>query len=165
MAIVDDTYCEAFEGLCCQLIITAQDAIFLYRAANAFTALPSTVFGDAEGGIVKWVSEKETIDGRLGAIVQLWVTGTGKKATAKLYEQLGRRMRQGILVVPTTAVFDYYPYKSEMKFNMMNNVGHCGDGYEEIVHKFDRKMISIPIMMGYDFLMEQELTYTKGVMG
>ena len=165
MAIVDDTYCEAFEGLCCQLMITAQDAMFLNRAANAFTALPSTVFGDAEGGIVRWVTEKETIDGRLGAIVQLWVTGKGKKATAKLYEQLGKRMRQGILVVPTTAVFNYYPYKSEMKFNTMNNVGHCGDGYEEIIDIFDRKMISIPIMMGYDFLIEQELTYNIGVMG
>ncbi len=165
MAIIDDTYCEAFEGLCCQLLITAQDAEFLNRAANAFTALPSTVFGDAEGGIVRWLSEKETIDGRLGAIVQLWVTGTSKKATAKFYTQLGRRMRQGILVVPTTAVFNYYPYKSETKFDIMNNVGHCGDGYEEIMIKFERKMISIPLMMGYDFLIEKELTYAKGIMG
>jgi formylmethanofuran--tetrahydromethanopterin N-formyltransferase len=165
MAIIDDTYCEAFEGLCCQLMVTAQDVEFLKRAAIAFTALPSTVFGDAEGGIVRWLSEKETIDGRFGAIVQLWVTGTGKKATAKFYTQLGRRMRQGILVVPTTAVFNYYPYKSEMIFNMMNNVGHCGDGYEEIIRIFERKMISIPLMMGYDFLIEEELTYAKGVMG
>jgi formylmethanofuran--tetrahydromethanopterin N-formyltransferase len=146
-------------------MVTAQDADFLNRAVNAFTALPSTVFGDAEGGIVRWLSENETIDGRLGAIVQLWVIGTSKKAITKLYVQLGRRMRQGILVVPTTAVFDYYPYKSEMKFNIMNNVGHCGDGYEEILRIFDRKMISIPLMMGYDFLIEEELTYAEGVMG
>ncbi len=165
MAIIEDTYCEAFEGLCCQLMVTAQDSEFLNRAANAFTALPSTVFGDAEGGIVRWLTEKETIDGRLGAIVQLWVTGTGKKAIAKFYDQLGRRMRQGILVVPTTAVFDYYPHKSEIKLNMMNNVGHCGDGYEEIIENFERKMISVPIMMGHDFLVEEEISYTKGVMG
>jgi formylmethanofuran--tetrahydromethanopterin N-formyltransferase len=164
MEIVD-TYCEAFEGLVVQLMVTAQDAEFLTRAVNAFTALPSTVFGDAEGGIVRWLSEKETIDGRLGAIVQLWVTGTGKKATVKFYEQLGRRMRQGILVVPTTAVYDYYPTTTELKFNMMNNVGHCGDGYEWIVEKFNRKLINVPIMMGYDFLIEEELTYSKGVMG
>jgi len=160
-----DTYCEAFEGLVVQLMVTAQDAEFLNRATNAFTALPSTVFGDAEGGIVRWLSEKETIDGRLGAIVQLWVTGTGKKATAKFYEQLGRRMRQGILVVPTTAVFDYYPRTTEFKFNMMNNVGHCGDGYEWIVEKLNRKLINIPIMMGYDFLIEEDISYAKGVMG
>jgi len=146
-------------------MVTAQDAEFLHRAVNAFTALPSTVFGDAEGGVVRWLTEKETIDGRLGAIVQLWVTGSGKKAVAKLYDQLGRRMRQGILVVPTTAVFDYYPNKTETKFDIMGNVGHCGDGYEEIVEKFDRKMISVPIMMGYDFLIDSELSYNKGVMG
>ena len=165
MAIVEDTYCEAFEGLVVQLMVTAQDAEFLNRAANAFTALPSTVFGDAEGGIVRRLSEKETIDGRLGAVVQLWVIGTGRKSTAKFYEQLGRRLRQGILVVPTTAVFDYYPRKVETKYNMMNNVGHCGDGYEEIVDKYNRRLISVPIMMGYDFLIEEELSYTKGVMG
>ena len=165
MAVVEDTYCEAFEGLCCQLMVTAQDAEFLHRAVNAFTALPSTVFGDAEGGIVRWLTKKETIDGRLGAIVQLWVTGSGKKALAKFYDQLGRRMRQGILVVPTTAVFDYYPDNIETKFDMMGNVGHCGDGYEEIIEKFDRKMISVPIMMGYDFLIDSELSYNKGVMG
>ena len=165
MAIIDNTYCEAFEGLCCQLMITAQDAKFLNRAANSFTALPSTVFGDAEGGVARWLSEKETIDGRFGAVVQLWVSGIGEKAVAKLYDQLGRRMRQGILVIPTTAVFDHYPHKSETKFNIMNNVGHCGDGYEEIISKYNRKMISIPLMMGYDFLTEEELTYVEGVMG
>ncbi|NVM44252.1 MAG: formylmethanofuran--tetrahydromethanopterin formyltransferase [Candidatus Lokiarchaeota archaeon] len=164
MEIVD-TYCEAFEGLVVQLMVTAQDAEFLTRAVNAFTALPSTVFGDAEGGIVRWLSDKETIDKRLGAIVQLWVTGTGKKATTKFYEQLGRRVRQGILVVPTTAVFDYYPETSKTKFNMMENIGHCGDGYEWIVEKFNRKLINVPIMMGYDFLIEEEITYAQGVMG
>ncbi|MFX1480597.1 MAG: formylmethanofuran--tetrahydromethanopterin formyltransferase [Promethearchaeota archaeon] len=165
MAYIEDTYCEAFEGLCIQLMVTAQDAEFLTRAVNAFTALPSTVFGDAEGGIVRWLSKTETIDGRLGAIVQLWVTGTGKKATAKLYDQLGRRMRQGILVVPTTAVFDFYPKNAAMKFNMMDNVGHCGDGYEWIIEKYNRKLINVPIMMGYDFLVQEELSYVPGVMG
>lgn len=165
MAIIEDTYCEAFEGLVVQLQVTAQDKEFLNRAANAFTSLPSTVFGDAEGGIVRWLTEKETIDGRPGAIVQLWVTGTGKKSQAKFYDQLGRRMRQGILVVPTTAVFDYFPKDVDTKFNMMSNVGHCGDGYEWIVEEYNRKLINVPIMMGYDFLIEEELSYAKGVMG
>ncbi len=165
MVVIDDTFCEAFDGLVVQLMVTAQDAEFLNRAVNAFTTLPSTVFGDAEGGIVRWLTEKETIDHKLGAIVQLWVTGTGKKSQEKFYEQLGRRIRQGILVVPTTAVFDYYPKKVDTKFNLMNNVGHCGDGYEEIVKKYDRKLISVPIMMGYDFLIQEEISYAKGIMG
>ncbi len=165
VALIEDIYCECFSGLCVQIMVTAEDAEFLNRAVNAFTALPSTVFGDAEGGIVRWLTEKETVDERLGAIVQLWVTGTGRKATKKFYEQLGRRMRQGILVVPTTAVFDHFPAKSDMKFNMMDNVGHCGDGYEWIIEKYNRKLINIPIMMGYDFLIEEELSYASGVMG
>ncbi|MHA1487564.1 MAG: hypothetical protein ACTSSC_10405 [Promethearchaeota archaeon] len=37
---IEDTYCEAFEGLVVQLMVTAQDAEFLNRATNAFTALP-----------------------------------------------------------------------------------------------------------------------------
>lgn len=162
---IKDTYCEAFEGLAVQLMVTARDAQFLHRAVNSFTALPSTVFGDAEGGIVRWLTEKETMDGRLGAIVQLWVTGTGEKARKKLYTQLGRRLRQGILVVPTTAVFDAYPKKTEESYNMMDNVGHCGDGYEEIISKYERSLISVPIMMGYDFLIEEKISVDKGVMG
>jgi formylmethanofuran--tetrahydromethanopterin N-formyltransferase len=165
MAIIEDTYCEAFEGLCVQLQVTAQDAQFLKRAVDAFTALPSTVFGDSEGGIVRWLTESESIDGRIGAIIQLWVTGTGKKSTVKFYEQLGRRIRQGILVVPTTALFDFYPKIVKNKFDMMNNVGHCGDGYEWIIEKYQRKMIEVPIMMGYDFLIENEISYAPGVMG
>jgi len=67
-------------------------------------------------------------------VVQLWTTGYNKKSIDNLYDKLGRRMRQGILVVPTTAVFN--SLDSKEKFNMMNNVGHCGDGYEEIIEKF-----------------------------
>ncbi|MFO8019830.1 MAG: formylmethanofuran--tetrahydromethanopterin N-formyltransferase [Promethearchaeia archaeon] len=162
---IKDTYCEAFEGLVIQLMVTAKDAQFLNRAVNAFTALPSTVFGDAEGGIVKWLGEQDTPDGRIGATVQLWVTGTDEEAKQKLYSKLGRRLRQGILVVPTTAVFDAHPGESKNTYNMMDNVGHCGDGYEEVIEKFDKKLISVPIMMGHDFLIEEEITVTKGVMG
>lgn len=163
--MIEDTFCEAFEGLVVQLQVTAKDEDFLRRSVNSFTALPSTVFGDAEGGIVQWLDKNETVDGRIGAVVQLWVTGTGEKSKAKFYQQLGRRMRQGILVVPTTAVFDHYPKKTNTKFNMMDNVGHCGDGYEWIETKYNRRLINVPIMMGHDFLIEEEITYAKGVMG
>ncbi|MBD3256624.1 MAG: formylmethanofuran--tetrahydromethanopterin N-formyltransferase [Candidatus Lokiarchaeota archaeon] len=165
MAIIEDTFCEAFEGLVVQLMVTAQDELFLTRAVNSFTALPSTVFGDAEGGIVKWLSKEESIDNRIGAIVQLWVTGTNSKAKEKFYEQLGRRLRQGILVVPTTSVFDAYPHDVDTHFNLMNNVGHCGDGYEKVIKKYDRELISVPIMMGHDFLIEERIKYAKGIMG
>jgi len=125
--------------------------------------LPSTVFGDAEGGLVRWVDSKETPDGRPGAVVQLWVLGYGKKAIATLEDRLGRRTRQGILVVPTTAVFN--DLESEHQFDMMKTVGHCGDGYEWVLEYKGRKMIDVPIMMGYDFLIEHFLGYQQGLMG
>jgi formylmethanofuran--tetrahydromethanopterin N-formyltransferase len=161
--IIYEEFAEAFDGTVVQILATAKNQKLLERAAYSFAALPSTVFGDAEGGIVSWVPAEETIDNRPGVILQLWVTGTGKKAQDNLYDKLGRRMRQGILVVPTTAVFN--SLKSERKFEMMNNVGHCGDGYEKIVEKFDHELISVPIMMGYDFLVERYLNFTEGIMG
>ncbi|MDD1778934.1 MAG: formylmethanofuran--tetrahydromethanopterin N-formyltransferase [Candidatus Helarchaeota archaeon] len=163
MVEIIDTYAEAFEGTVTQLLVTAKTEALLKRAVYSFTALPSTVFGDAEGGITRWVAPKKTPDGRPGAIVQLWVLGFGKKPIATLEDRLGRRTRQGILVVPTTAVFN--ALESKTRFDMMKTVGHCGDGYEWVLDFKGRKMINVPIMMGYDFLIENYLGYQEGVMG
>lgn len=163
MVEIEDTYAEGFEGTVTQLLVTAKNADLLKQAVYSFTALPSTVFGDAEGGIVRWLDAKNTPDGRPGAVVQLWVLGSGKKAIATLEDRLGRRTRQGILVVPTTAVFN--DLKADNQFDMMKTVGHCGDGYEWVIDYKGRKMIDVPIMMGFDFLIEQYLGYQKGVMG
>jgi len=163
MIEIIDTYAEAFEGTVTQLLVTAKTETLLKRAVYSFTALPSTVFGDVEGGITRWVDTKETPDGRPGAVVQLWVLGYGKKPIATLEDRLGRRTRQGILVVPTTAVFN--ALESANRFDMMKTVGHCGDGFEWIVDFQGREMINVPIMMGHDFLIEHELGYQKGVMG
>ncbi|MEM2936723.1 MAG: formylmethanofuran--tetrahydromethanopterin formyltransferase, partial [Candidatus Bathyarchaeia archaeon] len=105
MVEIEDTYCEAFDGLYARILITAKNEELLRRAACGATALPSTVFGKSEGGIEKWLSEGETPDGRRGAIIQIWVN-YGKRAWTLLEEELGWRIRQGILVVPTTAVFN-----------------------------------------------------------
>ena len=161
--IYENEFAECFDGTVVQLLITAKSKKLLEWAAYSFTALPSTVFGDAEGGIVKWVNPENTIDGRIGVIVQLWVTGTGKKAQENLYDKLGKRIRQGILVVPTTAVFN--AFESKDKFEMMDNVGHCGDGYEKIINFKDKEMINVPIMMGYDFLIERFINFKSGIMG
>ena len=163
MIEIIDTYAEAFEGTVTQLLVTAKTEALLKRAVYSFTALPSTVFGDVEGGITRWVDTKEAPDGRPGAVVQLWVLGYGKKPIATLEDRLGRRTRQGILVVPTTAVFN--ALESANRFDMMKTVGHCGDGFEWIVDFQGREMINVPIMMGHDFLIEHELGYQKGVMG
>ncbi len=73
MVEIENTYCEAFDGLFSRILITARDGKRLKRAACNASALPSTVFGKSEGGIEKWLREDETPDGRKGVIVQIWV--------------------------------------------------------------------------------------------
>ncbi len=155
---IEDTYCEAFEGLFARICITARDERLLKRAAYGATALPLTVFNESEGGVEKWLSANDTPDGRPGAIVQVWV----KNDPARLEYELGKRIRQGILVVPTTAVFN--ALDSSLRIDTMDRVGHCGDGYETVERRFGREMIAVPIMMG-EFVIERYLGYAKGVMG
>lgn len=158
---IEATYCEAFDGLVARLCITASDEKRLKRAAYNATALPSTVFGESEGGIERWLKERETPDGRKGALIQLWVN-YDEGAPKKLEYELSKRIRQGVLVVPTTSVFN--ALDSAERIDTMDRIGHCGDGYETIEHRFGREVIAVPIMMG-EFVIERYVGYKKGVMG
>jgi formylmethanofuran--tetrahydromethanopterin N-formyltransferase len=168
--VVEDTYAEAFDGLMARMVVTAKNEKLLMKAATSTTALPCTVFGEAEGGVERILDKSETPDGRPGAIIQLWVN-YGSKAKEQLEYELGKRIRQGTLVVPTTRVFNALGpdeqdprLRTEDTIDMMCKVGYCGDGYQKVINKFDREMIAIPLMMG-DFLIEKKLGTTKGVMG
>jgi formylmethanofuran--tetrahydromethanopterin N-formyltransferase len=161
MMEIEDTYCEAFDGLYARILVTAKNDKLLRKVAWGTTALPSTVFGKSEGGIEKWSSEEETPDGRRGAIIQIWVN-YGKKARTILEEELIWRIRQGILVVPTTAVFN--ALDSEEKIDMVAKFGHCGDGYEYVEEYLGRQMINIPIMMPH-FRIERQLGCKRGIAG
>jgi len=158
---IEETYCEAFDGLVARLCITARDEKRLRQAAYSATALPSTVFGESEGGIERWLNEQQTLDGRKGALIQVWVN-YGEGAPKKLEYEVSKRIRQGILVVPTTSVFN--ALDSPERIDTMERIGHCGDGYETIEHRFGREVIVVPIMMG-EFVIEHHLGYKKGVMG
>ncbi|NWF87499.1 formylmethanofuran--tetrahydromethanopterin N-formyltransferase [Candidatus Bathyarchaeota archaeon] len=165
--IIDDTYAEAFEGVFCRVIVTADDEETLRRAAEDATATPSIVIGRVEGGIEKWLSEKATPDKRKGAMLQFWGGIDSKKPfsdSLKKFEiELSYRIRQDILVKPFTAVFDAMP-NCEGKIDMMERVGHCGDGYEWVEKRHGREVIVVPIMVP-DFIIERCLGYAHGVMG
>ncbi len=158
---VEDTYCEAFDGIYSRFIVTAKHKWLLKKAAYGATALPSTVFGEAEGGVEKWLSPYETPDGRIGAICQIWVQKS-KKFYDVLMREMGKRIRQGILVVPTTRVFN--ATDSETKFDAEINVGRCGDGYEWEEEMWGRKVIRVPIMFG-EFIIERYIGYANGIAG
>ena len=164
---IEDTYAEAFTGIFCRVIVTADDARTLRSAAEDSTATPSVVIGRVEGGVERWLSEKETPDQRKGAILQFW-GGIDRKASLagslkKFETELSYRIRQDILVKPFTAVFDALP-NAEGKLDMMTRIGHCGDGYEWIEKRHGREVIVVPIMVP-DFIIERYLGYAHGVMG
>ena len=164
---IEDTYAEAFTGIFCRVIVTADDARTLRSAAEDSTATPSVVIGRVESGVEKWLSEKETPDQRKGAILQFW-GGIDRKASLasslkKFETELSYRIRQDILVKPFTAVFDALP-NAEGKLDVMTRVGHCGDGYEWIEKRHGREVIVVPIMVP-DFIIERYLGYAHGVMG
>ncbi len=165
--LVEDTYAEAFEGIYCRIIVTADDEETLRKTAMHATATPSIVIGRVEGGIEKWLSEKVTPDNRKGAVLQFWGGIDPKKPfseSLKKFEiELSYRIRQDILVKPFTAVFDALQNPLG-KIDMMERVGHCGDGYEWVERLYGREIIVVPIMVP-DFVIERFLGYARGVMG
>ena len=157
---IEDTYAEAFSGICSRVIITAEDEETLRRAAYDATSTPGTVIGRVEGGIEGWLDEYQTPDGRKGALLQFWY----EKDNLENFEvELSYRIRQDILVKPFTALFDAST-DPEGYLDTMKHVGHCGDGYEWEEELFGRKMIVVPITIP-DFLIESKLGYQKGIMG
>jgi formylmethanofuran--tetrahydromethanopterin N-formyltransferase len=165
--LIEDTYAEAFRGIYCRLIVTADDEETVRRAAEDATATPSVVIGRVEGGVERWLSEEETPDGRRGALIQLWGGlergKTLQEALRKFEVELSYRIRQDILVKPFTAVFNALP-QAEGELDMMERVGHCGDGYEWEEERYGRRVIVVPIMVP-DFIIERRIGYALGVMG
>lgn len=166
-AEIRDTYAEAFKGIFCRIIVTADDTKTLHSAAKDSTATPSVVVGRVEGGVEKWLSPNETPDHRRGALLQLWGAADRESTRVdylkKFETELSYRIRQDILVKPFTAVFDALP-KAEGKLDMMTRVGHCGDGYEWVEKRYGRSVIVVPIMVP-NFIIEHYLGYSYGVMG
>jgi formylmethanofuran--tetrahydromethanopterin N-formyltransferase len=167
LVIIDNTFVEAFSGIFSRVIVTADDMETLMSAANDATATPSVVIGRTEGGVERYLSEKETPDGRLGAILQFWGELNEKKGFEKCLEKFGKelsfKIRQDILVKPFTAVFDALS-DAEGKMDMMDRVGHCGDGYEWVEQRYDREVIVVPLMVP-DFIIERHIGYARGIMG
>ncbi len=164
---IENTYAEAFDGFYCRVVVTADDQETVRQAAEDATATPSIVIGRVEGGVEGLLNQKETPDKRSGAILQFWGAADPKKPLSdslKKFEiELSYRIRQDILVKPFTAVFDALP-RPEGKIDVMERVGHCGDGYEWVEKRYGREVIVVPIMVP-DFIIERQIGYAHGVMG
>jgi len=166
--LIEDTYAEAFSGLYCRVIVTGDEEETVKKAADDATATPSGVIGRLDSGVEKLLGKKETPDDRKGAILQFWKgLDRGKPLEYildRFEKELSYRIRQDILVKPFTAVFDAVPVMPVGKMDMMERVGHCGDGLEWEEQLYGKRVIVVPIMVP-DFLIERYIGYARGIAG
>ena len=164
---IEDTFAEAFQGIYCRVIVTADDHGTLRKAVDDATATPSVVIGRIEGGVERWIDKKETPDKRTGAILQFWGEISKSKSfadTLKKFEvELSYRIRQDILVKPFMAIYDALPNPLG-KLDMMERVGHCGDGFEWTEDRYGRVVIIVPLMVP-NFIIERHIGFSRGVSG
>ncbi len=159
--VVEDTYAEAFGGVYARLLVTAKDERWLMNAVNCVTGYSTSTLGcDCEAGIESLTNR--TPDNRVGAILQFHVPSWRKEAVRDLEMALIHRISQCVLTCPTTRVFN--ASDSAEKLGVGKKMGFFGDGFQENVERYGRKMVLIPIMAG-EFLIEEEFGYGEGVMG
>lgn len=179
---LEDTYCEAFDGLFVRVLITAERGLHsedrscpylehdeLRFAAYRSTSTPATVVGRTEAGIESWMSKTETPDGRDGAILQFWIMHDATKSLQSQIENLYREfsipVRQDILSCYTTKLYDWLKPSGTVEIigtiDTQRYIGDCGGGYERI----STNSIEIPLMGGEDFVIARKLNVGKGISG
>lgn len=187
--LLEDTYAEAFKGIFIRILVTRcididekdrtnpyieKDPLRL--AAYRATATPSVVVNRIEGGIERWMDEKYTPDGNKGVILQFWKSYDKKKSLKDqindFFWEVSIRIRQDILSVPFTRIFDWFDDERRSKLpdeigiiDTEEFVGRCGGGYEYFSKEYGRDVINVPIMMGYDFKIDRYLKCGIGVSG
>lgn len=161
-AVVDDTYCEVFSAYFARVLITAATSRWAFESTleakglgRSATLPPSEAFIERESRIT------ESPDGRPGYFLQI-----ADRRRSELEYWLVARMRKGVLPFPTTAVFDAFP-KDKIEYSVKiegSPIQLFGDGYEETMHVYGRRMYRIPRMDGL-FYIEDSFGIGKGVSG
>ncbi|HEY2910121.1 MAG TPA: formylmethanofuran--tetrahydromethanopterin N-formyltransferase [Gemmataceae bacterium] len=164
MAIIDDTFAEAFRSIYAAVLITARDRYWLDRAVNSATGnASSTILCDCEAGLDRYVDAGETPDGRPGAVVQFHVPRFHKDREQRLERSLLVRVSQNVLTCPTAACFNAMP-ASETWFPLGRKLAYFGDGHQYRDERFGRRCWVVPILSG-EFICERRCGWADGLMG
>ncbi len=168
VALVEDTYAEAFRSLYAEFLITARDRTWVDHALHATTGNgSSTILCDCEAGLDRYVGPGAdesfpTPDGRPGAIVQLHVPRFRKDRVEALERSLLVRISQNLLTCPTAACFnlvDTDPY-----YKLGRKIAFFGDGYQFRDVRHGRRVWVVPILGG-EFVVDRRFGYREGLMG
>jgi formylmethanofuran--tetrahydromethanopterin N-formyltransferase len=151
-----DTFAEAFPVWLSRVIITAATPEWAYKAAVEATGFASSRIGcPCEAGIERYLSVKETPDGRPGVSILIC---TDKK---NIRSSVAGRISQCILPAPTASAFDGLPGAASRFHTRMH---YFGDRYEERCTVGGRRCWKIPVMEG-EYVGEERFGTTKGIAG
>ena len=158
VALIDDTFAEAFPMAVSRLVITADRARLALQAAQAATGLAISIIGCAcEAGLDGALSTDQTPDGRPGQAVLLF-----SYSAEKLEEQLFLRIGQAVLPSATTACFNGLQAETNVKIG--GRLRYFGDGYQSSKVLDGRRYWRIPVADG-EFVLDESYGLGQGVGG
>lgn len=156
---IEDTFAEMFPMWASRILITADNekwALTAARTATGFAA--SIIMSPAEAGIESMVPPNKTLDGRVGALIQIYHI-----TRRELKTQMGLRLGQCVMTCPTTAAFDALP-KAKRRLKVGRSLRLFGDGFQKKDVIVGRKVWRIPVMGG-EFIVEDNFGVMKAVAG
>lgn len=156
---IEDTFAELFEMWVGRILITAENEKWAFTAANVATGFASSIIGSpAEAGVEGMVSPKETPDGRVGALIQIY-----HQTRQDLKKQMVGRIGQCIMTCPTTSAFDALP-EAVRRLKVGRSLRFFGDGFQRKDEIAGRKVWRIPVMEG-EFIVENSFGVKKAAAG
>ncbi len=159
MAVIEDTFAEAFDIKVSRILITAFDYHTAYECAKETTGFAtSIIMCPAEAGVDRLAKPDETPDGRVGVYAMIC-----HPDEEKLEKQLLARIGQCVLPYPTTSAFNGLP-DAEKKLRVGYKIKFFGDGFEEEVVVGGRRCWKIPAMEG-EFIVEDSFGVVDGIAG
>ncbi len=156
---IEDTFAELFEMWAGRVLITAENEKWALTAANVATGYASSIIGSpAEAGIERVVSSKDTPDGRIGAVIQIY-----HHSRSDLKKQMIARIGQCVMTCPTTAAFDGLP-RAARRLKVGRSLRLFGDGFQKKDEIAGRTVWRIPVMDG-EFTVESRFGAKKAPAG
>jgi formylmethanofuran--tetrahydromethanopterin N-formyltransferase len=159
LAMVADTFAEAFPMTAARVLVTADTRAWAMTAAGTMTGYATSVIAcDAEAGIERELAAGETPDGRPG--VSVLVFAFSRDALEKA---VSNRVGQCVMTCPTTACYNGLPV-GEKTIAVGGRLRYFGDGWQVSKQIGGRRYWRIPVMDG-EFLCEETFGTVKGVAG
>ncbi len=157
---IEDTFAEAFPMTAARVLVTAETIGWARIAGQAATGYAASVIGcDAEAGIERELSARETPDGRPG--VALLFFGFSRDG---LQKAVVNRVAQCVLTCATTACFNGLAGDPGRSIKVGGQLRYFGDGWQISKLLDGKRYWRMPTMDG-EFLCEESFGTVKGVGG